>query len=239
MIETSTFRRVAATLTIGSFSIAALMGIAALLGAGDFGETQGKILLTTLIVGCASICTLCDLATSGTRWGPVGLIGAIATAVPTATALHLVWQDWNHVPDQELKVFGVGVVAAVTLSQICLLLALAGARESLRLVLWGTVVLAVVVAVIVSGMITGAIDGNDIWREFGVAAILDVLGTLVTIALAKFGHHAETPRPGRVQLTLGEDQAARVSELAQRTGRSVDAVVAEAVDHYLGSQVRS
>ena len=58
-METSAFRRIAATLTIGSFSIAALMGIVALLGGGDFGEGEGKIVLTTLIVGSASICMLC------------------------------------------------------------------------------------------------------------------------------------------------------------------------------------
>src|SRR5690348_11263383 len=139
MIETSTFRRVAATLTIGSFSVAALMGIAALLGGGDFGEGEGKVLLTTLVVGSASICMPCTLATSGTRFAPVGVVGAVATLVPTATALHLVWQDWDHVPDGELKLFGVGVVAAVTLSQVCLLLALAGARTHLRWVLAATV----------------------------------------------------------------------------------------------------
>jgi hypothetical protein len=38
MTETSSFRRVAATLTIGSFSVAALMGILALLGGGSFGD---------------------------------------------------------------------------------------------------------------------------------------------------------------------------------------------------------
>src|SRR5690242_6967727 len=118
MIETSTFRRVAATLTIGSFSIAALMGIAALLGGGDFGEGEGKVLLTTLIVGSASICMLCNLATSGTRFAPVGVVGAVAALVPTVTALHLVWQSWDDIPEGELKVFGVGVVVAVTLSQV-------------------------------------------------------------------------------------------------------------------------
>src|SRR3954454_13769019 len=132
MIETTTFRRVAATLTIGSFSVAALMGIAALLGGGDFGEGEAKILLTTLIVGSASINLLCYLATAGTRFAGAGALGAAVVVVPVATSLHLVWQDWNDVPEGELKVFGIGVVAAVTLAQVCLLLALAGERENLR-----------------------------------------------------------------------------------------------------------
>jgi hypothetical protein len=235
MIETSAFRRVAAILTIGSFSVAALMGIAALLGGGDFGEGEGKVLLTTLIVGSASICMLCSLATSGSRWAPVGAVGAIAALVPTVTALHLVWRDWDDVPDGELKLFGVGVVIAVTLAQICLLLSLAGARESLRIVLWSTVALAGVVAVIVSGMIVEAIDADNVWRVLGVAAILDVLGTLVTIALAKFGNHEQpASRNGELQVTLGADQAAALDVVARRTGRTADHLVAEAVDRYLG-----
>lgn len=40
MNETTTFRRVAATLTIGSFSIAALMGIVALLSGVSSARTR-------------------------------------------------------------------------------------------------------------------------------------------------------------------------------------------------------
>jgi len=232
-METSAFRRIAAILTIGSFSIAALMGIVALLGGGDFGEGEGKVLLTTLIVGSASICMLCYLATSGTRWAPVGVVGAVVALVPTLTALLLVWQDWDSFEDGTLKTFGVGVTCAVSLAQICLLLALAGNRDNLRLVLWATVGLAVVVACIVSGMILGEIDAEDIWRVLGVAAILDVLGTLVTIALAKFGDKDEHPQPGRLQVTLGTEQAIALAQRARETGRSSDELVAEAVERYL------
>lgn len=238
MIETSTFRRVAATLTIGSFSIAALMGITALLGAGDFGERQGKVLLTTLIIGCASICMLCYLATAGTRWAPVGLVGAVAALVPTVTALWLVWQNWDEFQTGAVKTFGIGVVVAVTLAQVCLLLALAGSREPLRLVLWATIALAGVVAVIVSGMIVGEIGADDVWRLLGVAAILDVLGTLVTIALAKFGGRPDQPRVGhgRVQVVLDGGRAAALARRAADSGRSVDELVADAVDAYLGAR---
>src|SRR4051795_12384942 len=121
------FRRVAATLTIGSFSVAALMGIVALLGGGSFGEGEARVLLTTLIVGCASICVLCYLATAGTRWAAVGVAGAAVLVLPVVTSLSLVWLDWDLFDsDSEgtLKAFGVGVVGAVTLAQVCLLLAL-------------------------------------------------------------------------------------------------------------------
>jgi F0F1-type ATP synthase assembly protein I len=240
MNETTAFRRVAATLTIGSFSIAALMGIAALLGAGSFGESEARVLLTTLVVGCASVCVLCYLATAGTRWQAVGGIGSAVVLLPTVTSLLLVWSDWEDTGDGVLRAFGVGVVLAVTLAQVCLLLGVAGSRPNLRLVLGATVLLAMVVAIIVSSLILGGDGSGDIWRVLGVVAILDVLGTLVTIALAKFVRADEPSVPdGRVRITLTGDQAVMVESIARRTGRSPEHLVAEAVDRFLLAEARS
>ncbi len=229
-------RRVAATLTIGSFSVAALMGIAALLGGGAFDEGEGRILLTTLVVGCASICMLCYLATTGTRWGAVGVVGAVALVLPVTTALMLVWSDGDGVPEELLKAFGSGVVVAVTLAQVCLLLGVAGARRGLWLVLGGTIVLAGALGFLVSSLILGALEGDDIWRPLGVVAILDVLGTLVTIAMAKFGGRDEAPAsPGRghMQVVLTGDLALALQERARVTGRPPSELVTEAVEQFL------
>lgn len=229
----SSVRRVVATLTIGSFSIAALMGIVALLSGGEFGEGEAKVLLTTLIVGSASICMLCYLATADTRWARVGLVGSVVLVVPVATALMLVWQEWGGEPEGLLKTFGIGVVAAITIAQICLLLSLAGARPGLRLILVATVVLAVVLAGLVSGLILEAFDGDSNWRLLGVVAILDVLGTLVTIALAKFGGKDGGGAGGPAQLRLSAEQSGRIIELARSSGRDPGDLVAEAVERYL------
>lgn len=234
MNELSTFRRLAATATIGSFSITALMSIAALLGGGEFGESEGRVLLTTLIAGCASICMLCYLATAGTRWAPVGVLGAVVLVLPTLTALMLVWSDWHGDDEGLWKSYGIGVVGAVTLAQICLLLALAAGREALAVVLWGTVALAVVLAILISGLILGEVETDSIWRVLGIVGILDVLGTLVTIALAKFGGRDESPAgEGRLRVTLSESHSVALARLSQRTGRSAVDLVAEAVDRYV------
>jgi hypothetical protein len=240
MNDTTTLRRLGVTLTIGSFSVAALMGIIALLGGGDFGANEGRVLLTTLIVGCASVCVLCYLATAGTRWSVVGVIGATVLVLPVASSLVLVWSTWEGDTEGLLKAFGIGVVAATTLAQICLLLALAGARQALAFVLWSTVGLALVLALLVSGMILDEIDADDVWRVVGVLAILDVLGTLVTIALARFGGRADaddtaTTRSDRVRVTLSGAHTAAIEELSRATGRPPAALVAEAVDHYLNA----
>lgn len=241
MNETTNIRRVAATLTIGSFSVAALMGILALLGGGEFGDGEARVLLTTLIVGCASICVLCYLAVAGTPWAPVGVVGALVLIVPVVTSLVLVWADWDFLGDDmdgTWKAFGVGVVAAATLAQICLLLALAAGRAARAFVLWSTVGLAVLLAILVSSVILGKAEADDLWRFIGVIAILDVLGTLATIALAKFGggedaDAAVTSRRAPVGVALSDAHAATIEDLSRSTGRPPADLVAEAVERYL------
>ena len=238
MSQTSTFRRTAATLTIGSFSLAALMGIVALLGGGDFGAGEARVLMTTLIVGCASVCMLCYLATAGTRWGVIGIVGSVVLVLPVVTSLILVWSDWDIDMEGTWKAYGVGVVAAATLAQVCMLLALAGDRPALGVVLWSTVGLAAFLAVLVSGTILGEVEADDFWRLIGVVAILDVLGTLVTIALAKFTDRGgveerRTSRAAQARLTLSEAHTVAVQDLSRASGRAPAAVVAEAMDRYL------
>jgi len=230
----STLRRVGATLTIGSFSVAALIGIVALLGGGSFGEGEARILLTTLIVGSASICALCYLATAGTRWAPAGAAGGLVLALPVVTALVVVWSDWSSDDsDGILKAFGIGVVLALTLAQLCLLLALAGDGR-LGVVLWPTVAIAIVLAGLITAMILEEIGADDVWRLLGVLAILDVLGTLVTIALAKFSDRGSArTRDPRLRVTLDADRTAALERLAADAGRSPEQLVGDAVDRYL------
>src|SRR5688500_10026133 len=125
----SPLRQPVLTLTIGAFSVAAFMGVVALLS-GSFGETQVRILLTTLVVGVSSICMLCYLATSGTSYAGVGVLGQVSLALPIFTGLMLIWGDLD-IPAEEGwgQAFGIGCVVAATLAQVALLLALAGSRS--------------------------------------------------------------------------------------------------------------
>ena len=244
-------RRAILAVTIGSFSIAALMGITALLAGGSFGETEAKVLLTTLIVGCASVCVLCYLATGGTPYQVVGVAGGAAVLVPVTTALMLVWRDWDLFdgPTEAVwKSFGVGTVVAATLAQMSLLLGLAWARRSLALLLWPTLALAAVFAVLVSFMILNEAEDGGLWRVLGVIAILDVLGTVVTAAMAKFGGRAEGPErpaaaapgwsPSGLSVSLPDQLAAAIEQRSRETGRSPANLVAEAVESYLATSPR-
>lgn len=221
-------------LTVISFSIAALLGIIALLAGGSFGDTEVRILLTTLLVGGVSIAMLCYLSTAGTPYQVVGVLGGVSVLVPLVTSLIMIWsEDWPGSDEVLLKTFGVGTVVAGTLAQACLLLSLGRrARGVVRGLLLATLLLAVAVAGMVCALILGYVpdDEETYARILGVVAILDVLGTVVVSALSKFG-----PAPGRTSLdvALTSDLAARVDEEAARSGRSREAVVAAAVARYL------
>lgn len=214
-------------IAIASFSLAALMGIVALFG-GDFGETQARVVLTTLIVGCTSMAVLCFLATADTRWRWVGLVGGCVTAVPTLTALMLTWRDWDHVPQGLVQTFFVGLVVALTLAQVSLLLALAG--RAVPWLLWSTVAVAVALACLVCGQIVAENTSDGLLRLSGALGILDVLGTVVTIGVARFGR----PRDGgRERVDLPADLAGVLRDRAASSGRTRDDLVAEAVRRYL------
>jgi hypothetical protein len=233
---TAPIRKAIVRVTIGSFSIAALMGIVALLGGGDFGEAEGRILLTTLLVGVVSIAVLCYLATAGRRWQPVGVAGGVVVLVPLVTALLMIWGDAQSSPSEAVvKVFGVGAIVAVTLAQASLLLALADrGRPLVQRILAGTLLFAAVLALMGSLLVTGYDPGEDwFYRVLGVVAILDVLGTVVAAALMKFGAGA-SERPGR-DVSLPSELAERVADHAARAGRSRDDIVAEAVERYLAT----
>ena len=236
-LSTAPIRTAIVRITIGAFSLAALMGVIALIGGGAFGATEGRILLTTLLVGVSSVAVLCYLATAGTPCQWVGVVGGVVLVAPVFTALLMIWHDFDTAPSElESKTFGVGTVVAATLAQVCLLLALgARARPAVRRILVATIALAAVLAGLISAMVLGYDDpGSGYLRFLGVVAILDVLGTVGVAALTRFGGGAARPAAApAAALTVSPALAARVAALAERTGRSPGAVLDEAAERYL------
>jgi len=223
-------RRAIVGLTIGSFSLAALMGVIALLSGGEFGETQGKVLVTTLIVGVTSVAVLCYLATAGTPYQVVGILGGVVAVVPFTIALLMVWRGWD-VGEDLNRTFTIGLVVAATLAQTSLLLGLSTSRPLPAWLLWSTVVLAAALAVVVSWVVLQQDDpGDAVLRGMGVTAILDALGTVVSVAMAVFGRRSG---PGGLDVRLPEALAAQVQRAAAESGRTTDQVVADAVATHL------
>lgn len=230
---------------IVSFSGAAVVAIIAILS-GDWGETQVRIILTTLLLGAVSITALCHLAIADRAMRIVGFVGLAASTVTLVGGLVLIWRDWNDERFEDwLKVFFVASIIAVSFAHANLLLLLAGRRRLVvRIGLMVTLVAIAVVAIMIilpivsEGEIPGFENEEWYWRLFGVVGILDVLGTVVVPVLAIFvkdapaiavvdgaGHVAATdagasaPAPtGHLALALPADLAQALEQRAAADG---------------------
>lgn len=227
-------RRVIVGLTIGSFSLAALLGVIALLSGGEFGETQGRVLLTTLVVGVTSVAVLCYLAVGGTPYQPVGILGGLSALPPLVTSLLLIWGGVGESSDWAWKTFIIGLLIGGTFAQICLLLGLSSTRRVLAWILWPTIALAALLAAYVSYLVGAEAGLGDAGLRFiGIVAILDALGTVVAVAMALFGGRGTEASTRADVVRLPPPLAARVAEAAAASGRTPDQVVAEAVEAHL------
>lgn len=222
-------RKLVIWLVIGSFSIAALLGIIALLGGGSFGETEAKILLTTVIVGVESIAVLCYLSVAGRRTAVIGILGGLVSLVPFGIALALTWGGYDG-DDPVWEIFGVSVTIAASIAQACLLLAMQEGRKLSWLLISTLVTITIVAGMISLAIVDGADLGDGFWRTFGVVAILDVLGTVVIAAMKAFGRDKQ-PEGEPALLTTAVES--RIATAAQERGMSPTALITEALDSFL------
>lgn len=213
-------------MVIGSFAVAAAIGIFTLLDPGDFSDTEARVMLTTLVIGVESILALCYLAVADGRWRAVGVVGGAVSLATTAIALVMVWGDAG---GERWKVLGIAIVVSAALAQASLLLALAD-RPRARVVLWLTLATTVLVAALTCAAILADGDvSSAFWRTFGVLAILDVLGSIVLTALGLAGRRAGqvTATPN---ITLSPATMAIVAAAASTRGVTADQLVRVAVE---------
>jgi hypothetical protein len=228
MDTTSDIRRLVLGLTIGSFAIAALLGVIALLSGGQFGETQGRVLMTTLTVGVASIAILCALATAETPYVKLGVVAGIVVLWPTVQSLMLVWgyePSWDDATF--FKIYGLGLVIAGTLAQACLLLGNGGHITRIRPLMNATLAVAAALAVI--GCVEIILEDGSWWRVMGVLGILDALGTVVTVAMGAFGRRDPNHPAVADQLVVPADLSALVRARAEVTGQTPEQVLRTAL----------
>ncbi len=199
-------------LTIISILLAALVGILAFYDhdGGKSSELEWQAIMTTLIMTVIGIATLCYLATAGTRYWGVGVLGGLVLGWSAAYTLLLIWDPDFRGDETEpmMRLYGVGVILTVLLAQIALLLGVAGDRPRLRVVLWPTVALsgaaaALAVSLAPAGGGLGALGAEAPTTEhenatFVALAIIAALGAPLSLAL--FG--TRSPR-GEAPLTAG------------------------------------
>lgn len=220
-------RRLVTVLVIVTFSIAALMGIFALLAGGDFGDTQLKVLGTTLLVGVESVAALCYLTVASRPTWWLGATGGAISVAASVVGLIMIWSS-GEAADELGRTFGILCTLAASAAQACLLVGLSY-RRTIDAVLFATLTAIAVLAAMIIAAIT---DGSDLtstfWKAFGVVAILDVLGTVVLAALGGFGRAPTLPAT-----SIDPQVWERATRLAHEHAIDPSSLVSEALDAYL------
>jgi hypothetical protein len=242
-------RRVAIWTVIISLVITALIGIYTIVG-GEFGETQSKVMLTTLAVAGFSILALCHLAVFGRDVKVFGWVGIGTSGVALGLAATLIWWNWSDYMYEPsdlylnlTKSFAVSALVAVSLAHANLMLLLQNSplrwiRTALSVALvFITIVPALVIPVILTEGTFPPMSFQDVyWRFFGVILILDALATIalpVTTLIVRsqrknLGVEPAVPKAASaatITVALSGVNAAWVKTRATETGTTADQVI--------------
>ncbi|MFD6053899.1 hypothetical protein [Agromyces sp. NPDC060279] len=228
-------RRAAIVALVVSISLTAVVGIVVLL-TGDFGEVQGRVLTTTLLVAGFSTVALCHLAVAGRPVRLVGFVGLAVSAIALVIGLVLIWMPWDAWNDGSGELwrwFGVAGVLALSLAHANLLLLLAGRRHpvvraamAVTLAAIALVALLVILPILSDGRIPGDGGWDAYWRWFGVVAIVDALGTIVlpVVGLLLRDRPVEASAPDALER--------RIAALAAQRGLDREALLTAALDAF-------
>ena len=166
---------------LGSLGIAALLGVIALVG-GDLGETEARILVSTLAFAVFSgtgLASAVRLDRRLYRW--VGVAGIGASLVALLLSLIGIWSE----PSDEYfwRPWAAFSITALLLGYGSLVLLIRPRQRAASLLLGGTVVclaLVWVLAMVLTWVEFQGESGETIGRLLGALGILTVFGTLAT-----------------------------------------------------------
>jgi len=245
-------RRVAVWTVVIALVITALIGIYTIVS-GAFGETQSKVMLTTLAVAAFSVLALCHLAIVERDVKAVGWIGIGTSALALICAAVLIWWDFGdyiYQPDgiygNITKAFAISGLVALSLAHANLMLLLQTAplrwiRSSLSVAL---ILIAIVPTLIIPGILTNFSfppeSFQDVyWRFFAVILILDALCTIalpVATLIVRGQDKRDAPASTigatsakSVTVTLTGVAATWVNSRAAESSRTAEQVVASLI----------
>ncbi|HEX9890473.1 MAG TPA: hypothetical protein VGB28_00225 [Actinomycetota bacterium] len=191
----STLARGLVILLIGSLSAGALFAVGVLLF-GVFGDTEAKIMGSTLLLGAFSLTGLCAaLRLERRRAAWLGWLGMAASMVAYALAMVGMWGDIDN--EAFAQAMGTAILAAATLAFVSLLLLVKPRTQAVRWVLFATLGLTAVVWGMVQYLvITTPVEPDERYlRVMGALAILVALGAIVAPILGRLGTGKEIGGP--------------------------------------------
>jgi MFS family permease len=218
-------RRAAGWALVGGLSVAALTAIAALL-AGDFGDTEWRVILSSLGFAIASAVAASGatqrIRASG-RLRDLGTATAVLAGIAFALLLAGLWtDDWG--TEGIWRSFGCASVLAIAGSHACVVL---GARRrsdshAVDLLVTSSLVLAAIDTFGGLLPITGMVDevGEAGAKFFGVTLVLLLLTTLLQPVMRRLGPSpSATGGPRREGLELLAEEVATIAERIEDLAR--------------------
>ena len=187
MDTTFNFKRTFLLTMIVSLSISALIGIVIFLF-GNFGETEGRLLMTTLTIGGYSLTGLCcSVLFEKKRFTGLAVAGIGASFLGFLFTLLVIWEALDMESEWTWKGLFLFLIVAFSTAHMSLLLLIQSDNRLVKGSLAATVgFIAIVAAMLIWFTFTGFdIEEEFFYRLLGVFAILDVLGTIVTPILHK------------------------------------------------------
>jgi len=187
-------RRIALIVLVVSVAASAVVGIVSLI-AGDFGQTESKVLLTSLCVTGASILAMaCGAALDRARNPAVPVVGILLAVAGFGLVIVLVWlegmQENGWKTAATLLVFATSAAHASLLS----LARLPPVHAWLRIC---AIAASVQLASLVSFALWGEFEEDWILRTMGVLAILLCAFTILVPVVQRFGRTKALPGSGR------------------------------------------
>lgn len=166
---------------IASLSVSALIAIFVFL-LGDFGETEIRLLITTLTIGGYSLTGLCGSVLYDRReYIPLAFAGIM---VSITGFLFTVGAIWFYDSDEVWNWVAIFAILAFSIAHSSLLLFARSDKNLVNYLLTATIASIVIVALMLIHLVFDDVD-EFYFRLLGVFAVLDVLGTIVTPILRK------------------------------------------------------
>ena len=171
---------------IAALSVSALIGIIIFLF-GDFGETEAKLLGTTLAIGGFSITALgCSTIHEQDEFRAFSLIGMLISVFGFLFTVCAIWALFDSDHKWVAQTVFTFIILSVSTAHGSLLLQIKAKSKLIRNALIATIVfISIVTAMLIKATINDFEDSDFFFRLLGVFAILDVLGTITTPILNK------------------------------------------------------
>jgi len=196
-------RAILLRLFLGSIAVNAALGIWALL-VGDFGQTEAKVLVTSILVSAAMLSVLANRVSFERRvlW-PFPLIASAVAVASFAMMTATVWAEIESEAWIKLMVSGFLVAGGATLASLLALIVLPGAFAPLGLAENGLIALTVLTGLV---GIWSEVDEDWFVRLLGVETVLVAALTLALPVIARFATDRSSLPPQ--ERPVGRDESA-------------------------------